>query len=55
MEMLGHEDGQKRKNAREKLVAIGEDALKHIKDFLSHPKHIYRWEAMKVIKDIGSH
>ena len=54
IEILGHEDGQKRKNAREKLVAIGEDTLHHIKDLLNHPKHIYRWEAMKVIKDIGA-
>ncbi len=53
MEILGDEDGKKRQNAREKLVAIGENALVHIKDLLNHPKHIYRWEAMKVIKEIG--
>jgi HEAT repeat protein len=54
IEVLGDQDGQKRKNAREKLVDIGEDSLHHIKDLLNHSKHIYRWEAMKVIKDIGA-
>jgi HEAT repeat protein len=54
IEVLGDEDGQKRKSARERLVEIGEDTLHHIKDFLNHSKHIYRWEAMKVTKDIGS-
>ncbi len=52
MEILGDEDGRKRKNAREKLAAIGEHTLKYIKDYLNHPKHIYRWEAMKVIEEI---
>jgi len=53
MEILGDEDGSKRKEAREKLVAIGESTLVYIKDFINHPKHICRWEAMKIIEEIS--
>ncbi len=53
IEILGDEDGSKRKKAREKLVAIGENTLYHVKGLLKHPKHIYRWEAMKIIQEIG--
>lgn len=53
MEILGDEDGKKRRNARKKLAGIGESTLNYIKEFLNHPKHIYRWEAMKVIEEIG--
>ena len=53
MEILGDEDGSKRKNARKKLIEIGENSLHHIKNLLNHPKHVYRWEAMKVMEGIG--
>ena len=53
VQQLCNDDGHKRKNARKKLVAIGEQALKPVGDLLSHPKHVCRWEAMKVIEEIG--
>lgn len=53
LDVLCNDDGHKRKEAREKLVAIGAKTLNYVKDLLDHPKHICRWEAMKVIQEIG--
>ena len=52
--LLCNDDGHRRKEAREKLVDIGESTLDYVKDLLDHEKHICRWEAMKVIEEIGS-
>jgi len=54
LELLCNDDGHKRKEAREKLVDIGESTLDYVKDLLDHEKHHCRWEAMKVIEEIGS-
>lgn len=54
LELLCNDDGHRRKEAREKLVEIGEKTLDYVYDLLDHPKHICRWEAMKVIEEIGS-
>ena len=54
VESLCNDDGHTRKEAREKLVKIGESTLEYVKELLNHPKHICRWEAMKVIEEIGS-
>ncbi len=53
VELLCNDDGHKRKKARQKLVALGENTLEYVTDLLEHPKHICRWEAMKVIEEIG--
>ena len=53
VETLCDDDGLKRKEARQKLVKIGETTLEYVNDLLEHPKHICRWEAMKVIEEIG--
>lgn len=53
IQQLCNEDGHERKIARKKLVAIGEEALEHVGGLLNHPKHVCRWEAMKVIEEIG--
>lgn len=54
VETLCDEDGLKRKEAREQLVDIGESVLKHLKDVIDRKKHICRWEALKVMEEIGS-
>jgi len=53
VQQLCNDDGHERKNARKKLVAVGEKALEHVRNLLNHPKHVCRWEAMKVIEEIG--
>ena len=54
VKLLCNDDGHKRKETRGKLVAIGESTLNYVDDLLDHQKHICRWEAMKVIEEIGS-
>lgn len=54
VETLCGEEGLKRKEARNSLVKIGKPVLPSVKELLDSPKHIYRWEAMKVIAGIGS-
>ncbi|MCG6914950.1 HEAT repeat domain-containing protein [bacterium BMS3Abin03] len=52
-ETLGSDDGLKRKKARETLVAKGKETIDFLIELLSHPKHIYRWEAVKTLEEIG--
>jgi HEAT repeat protein len=51
---LGSKNGMKRKKAREKLVAKGENMIDFLMELLNHPKHIYRWEALKTMEEIGN-
>ena len=50
---LGSSNGMERQSAREELVAIGRDSIDFLIELLSHPKHIYRWEAVKTMEEIG--
>ncbi|RKD87789.1 HEAT repeat domain-containing protein [Mangrovibacterium diazotrophicum] len=54
LEQLLNEDAHERHTAREKLVAIGERVLEPVGSLLDHPKHLYRWEALKVMSLIGA-
>ena len=53
VEKLTSKNGLERKSARKKLVSIGSDAIEYLKEFIEHPKHIYRWEALKTLGEIG--
>ncbi|HKI89993.1 MAG TPA: HEAT repeat domain-containing protein [Draconibacterium sp.] len=53
IKVLCDENGNKRKKARKELADIGESVLDYMKEPLNHPKHICRWEALKVIKEIA--
>ncbi len=53
LETLCCENGMERKKARKKLVAKGKNVIKYLKDLVNHPKHIYRWEALKTMEEIG--
>lgn len=50
---LGGNNGIEREKARKALVKIGRDSLDFLMELLSHPKHIYRWEAVKTLEEIG--
>lgn len=50
---LCSENGVERQNARKKLVIMGYEVLDYLSDMLSSPKHIHRWEALKVMEEIG--
>jgi HEAT repeat protein len=50
---LGSDNGLERQKAREEMVKMGEDAIDYLMELLSHPKHIYRWEAVKTLEEIG--
>jgi len=49
---LGDDKGLKRQEAREELVKIGRDSIDYLLELLTHPKHIYRWEAVKTLEEI---
>ena len=51
---LVSDDGMERKQAREDLVARGENVIDYLMELVHHPKHIYRWEALKTMEEIGS-
>jgi HEAT repeat protein len=53
LETLGSKDGMERQNAREKLVAKGKSMIDFLMELLNHPKHIFRWEALKTMEEIG--
>ncbi len=53
LKTLGSKNGIEREKAREKLVAKGKDMLDFLMELLNHPKHIYRWEALKTMVEIG--
>ena len=50
---LGNDDGLKRKKARETLVAKGSEITEFLIELLSHPRYIFRWEAVKALEEIG--
>jgi HEAT repeat protein len=50
---LGSDDGLERQKARKLLVKGGRDSIDYLMELLSHPKHIYRWEAVKTLEEIG--
>jgi HEAT repeat protein len=53
LEALLSEKGTERKKARKALVANGKKSLPYLKEFIHHPKHFYRWEAMKTMEEIA--
>ncbi|NOY07094.1 MAG: HEAT repeat domain-containing protein [Chlorobi bacterium] len=53
LETLGGDDGMERKKARRELVAMGIDVIDYLMELVHHPKHIYRWEALKTMEEIG--
>ena len=53
IELLGSDEGLERKKARESLVAKGKDIINIMGELLSNPEHIYRWEAVKTLEEIG--
>ena len=53
VDQLCSEIGSERQNARRELVNIGHVVLDYLSDMLSSPKHIHRWEALKVMEEIG--
>lgn len=50
---LENDNGMKRQKARKALVAKGRTVIDFLMELLSHPKHIYRWEAVKTLEEIG--
>lgn len=53
LESLGSDNGQERKKAREALVSKGKSVIDYLMELLNHPKHIYRWEAVKTLEEIA--
>ncbi len=51
---LGSKNGMERKNARRELVARGKNIVGLLAELLDHPKHILRWEALKILEEIGN-
>lgn len=51
---LGDRQGMIRKKARKKLVAQGTRSIGILTELVDNPKHIYRWEALKSLEEIGS-
>ena len=54
LDNLCSDNGLRRKEARKSLVEIGSSSIPLVMDLLDSPKHIFRWEALKVIAEIGS-
>jgi HEAT repeat protein len=52
IEGLASENGLLRKKSREQLVARGERIIDSLKELAHHPKHMYRWEAIKTMAEI---
>ncbi len=50
---LGSKNGMEREKARKSLVVIGRDSIDYLMELLAHPKHIYRWEAIKTMEEIA--
>jgi len=50
---LESDNGTERQKAREALVKIGKDSIDYLAALVSHRKHIYRWEAVKTLAEIG--
>ncbi len=54
VEKLQSDEGLKREQAREFLVKAGSKSLPFVTELLDSEKHKHRWEAMKVIAEIGT-
>ncbi len=50
---LESDNGSERQQAREELVKIGKDSIDYLLSLVTHHKHIYRWEAVKTLAEIG--
>jgi len=50
---LGSDNGVEREKARKALVKMGRKSIDLLMELLSHPKHIYRWEAVKTLEEIA--
>jgi HEAT repeat protein len=50
---LGSDNGLERQKARKAFVKMGMDSIDFLMELLSHPKHIYRWEAVKTLEEIA--
>ncbi|MGA7836557.1 MAG: HEAT repeat domain-containing protein [Ignavibacteriaceae bacterium] len=46
-------DGLERQNARTALAEKGNKSIDFLMELLNSPKHMYRWEAIKTIKEIN--
>lgn len=53
LKTLGGKNGMERKKARAELVAKGKNMIDYLMELVNHPKHIYRWEALKTMEEIG--
>ena len=53
MGSLVSDKGTERKKARRALVANGKKSLPYLKEYVHHPKHVYRWEAVKTMEEIA--
>lgn len=50
---LGSKDYATRQSAREKLVLLGKPAIDFLAELITHPKRIYRMEAVKALMEIN--
>lgn len=50
---LESKDGQARKTAREKLIAMGRPAVEYLAGLIEHPKDVLRWEGLKALGGIA--
>lgn len=53
LDAIGSDDTQIRTNARKQLAELGEKSIDYLMELVDHPKHIYRWEALKTLNDIN--
>lgn len=49
---LGSSNGLDRQKARKEMVKQGKKVVDYLEELLSHPKHVYRWEAVKTLEEI---
>lgn len=53
LDELGSKHGVDREKARLALVSKGKDMIDYLMEYISHPKHTYRWEAVKTLEGIN--
>ncbi|MCB0752504.1 MAG: HEAT repeat domain-containing protein [Ignavibacteriae bacterium] len=53
LENLVSENGVERKSARKNLVKKGPVVIDFLMEHIHHPKHLYRWEALKTMEEIA--
>ncbi len=51
-EKLGSDDGLQRKKARGILVTKGKESIGFLSKIITHPEHVYRWEAAKALDEL---